>query len=112
MEIDDQMTKQTPIQIKHHTLSEHDILSEKIVSVQITLDRAIKDRDRRVAALDDLDTDFTSGSIEKSKMVHLLKIRLRLLTNAEKRVNEATTEIRALRADLLKVEDCNLMADW
>lgn len=111
MEINDNMTKQTPIQIKHSTVSEYDTLSEKIASVQDALDRAIEDRDRYATSLDNLDTDFTAGTIDKSKVVHLLKIRSRLLTNAELRVKEATTELRALRADLRKVEDWKLV-DW
>lgn len=98
MEILDSMTEQTPAQI------EHAALSERIASVQDALDRAIEDRDRYATALDDLDADFTSGSIEESKVGPLLKIRSRLLTNAEQRVKEATGELRALREDLRRVE--------
>jgi len=98
MEILDSMTEQTPAQV------EHAALSERIVSVQDALDRAIEDRDRYATSLDDLDADFTSGSIEESKVGPLLKIRSRLLTNAELRVKEATGELRMLREDLRRVE--------
>lgn len=98
MEILDSMTEQTPAQI------EHAALSERIASVQDALDRAIEDRDRYATSLDDLDADFTSGSIEESKVGPLLKIRSRLLTNAELRVKETTGELRALREDLRRVE--------
>lgn len=96
MEILDSMTEQTPAQV------EHAALSERIVSVQDALDRAIEDRDRYATALNDLDADLTSGSIEESKV--RLKIRSRLLTNAEQRVKETTGELRALREDLRRVE--------
>jgi len=99
MEIDDQMTKQTPIQIKHNTLS------EKIASVQDMLNCAIEDRNRYTTSLDDLAADLTTGAIDKSKAGLHLKIRSRLLANAEQRVKTATTELRELRADLRKVED-------
>lgn len=98
MEILDSMTDQTPAQV------EHAALSERIASVQDALDRAIEDRVQYATALDDLDADFTSGSIEESKVGPLLKIRSRLLTNAEQRVKEATGELRALREDLRRVE--------